>query len=130
MTPPPGPTYEHRSERRIRLSTVWSCRLVAPSDLRCRPATIYDISPSGIALVLTDPLPVGTVLVIRPGGLTRPDDVVGVRVRHVREMSDGRWLIGCSHAQEIAPGELRPLLAALTMLRPPDAAGDETAPRR
>jgi hypothetical protein len=119
MTPPPGPKYERRSERRIRLATVSSCRLVAPPDLRCRPAAIYDISPAGIALVLTDPLPVGAVLVVRPGGLTRPDEVVGMRVRHVRPMSEGRWLIGCSHAQEISPGELRPLLEALTVLRSP-----------
>lgn len=119
MTPPPGPKYERRSERRIRLATIYSCRLVAPPDLRCRPAAIYDISPSGIALVLSEPLSVGTALVVRPGGLTRPDEVVGMRVRHVREMGDGRWLIGCSHAQEIAPGELRPLLEALTVLCPP-----------
>jgi hypothetical protein len=119
MTPPPGPKFERRSERRIRLGTIYSCRLVAPPDLRCRAALVYDVSPTGIALVLPDPLPVGAILVVRPGGLTRPDEVVGMRVRHIREMSDGRWLIGCSHAQEISPGELRPLLAALTLLRRP-----------
>jgi hypothetical protein len=118
MTHPPGPKYERRGEPRIRLATGTSCRLVAPPDLRCRPGIISDVSPGGIGLILADPLPVGTVLVVRPGGLTRPDEVVGMRVQHVTPAGEGRWLVGCSPAREISPGELRPLLEALTVLRP------------
>jgi hypothetical protein len=119
MTPAPGPKYERRSEGRVRLSTGRACRLVVPPDLRCRPATIFDVSPSGVGLVLLEPLPVGAVLVVRPGGLTRPDDVVRMRVRHVTPLDEGQWLVGCSPAREISPAELRPLLEALTVLRHP-----------
>jgi hypothetical protein len=119
MTTPAGPKYERRSEGRVRLSTGRACRFVAPPDLRCRPGTIYDVSPSGIGLVLLEPLPIGTVLVVRPGGLARPDDVVRMRVRHVTERDEGGWLVGCSPAREISPAELRPLLEALTLLRRP-----------
>ncbi len=110
---PSGPKFERRCERRVRLAIGSACRLVAPPDFRCRPAIIWDVSPSGIGLVLTEPLPVGTTLLVRPGGLSRPDDVVGMSVRHVRRLGEGRWLVGCSHARDVAAGELRALLDAL-----------------
>jgi hypothetical protein len=87
---------------------------VAPPDFRCRAATVQDVSRSGVGLVLAEPLPVGSALAIRPAGLAGADKVIGLRVRHVTPLGEGRWLLGCSHARDLAPGEVRALLGALS----------------
>jgi hypothetical protein len=113
MAPPPRHTHNRRAALRTRFTRGGTCRLVAPPDYRCRAAIVQDVSRSGVGLVLAEPLPVGSVLAIRSAGPAGADKVIGLSVRHITPLGEGRWLLGCDHAQDLAPDEVRALLDAL-----------------
>jgi hypothetical protein len=114
MDSSPKPTYERRRAPRFRPPFGYSCRVVVPPDYRCRSAMIYDLSRSGVGLILPEPLPVGANLVIRPAGLTQPDLVVTAQVQHATHLGDERWLLGCSATRSLPEAELRAVLTALS----------------
>ncbi len=113
MTTPPGPRYERRSERRTRFAAGCACLVIAPPDFRCRAATIADVARSGLGLVVSEPIPVGTTVALRPDGPLDLDRVLGMRVRHATQLPDGRWLLGCARARDLTDDVLRVLLQAL-----------------
>jgi hypothetical protein len=81
--------------------------LVRPS-FHCGRAFLRDLSHEGLALLVSQPLPPGTVLVVqlrgrRPGGT----HIQLARVVHVAPHSPGRWLVGCRLTCPLSDDQLR-----------------------
>ena len=108
---------EPSPNRRRALRTVFTpgspCHAVAAPDYRCRPGIIRDVSRTGVGLVLAEPLPVDTLLAIRPEGAVRLERVTALRVRHATPLGTGGWLVGCSHAADLDPADMSALRKAL-----------------
>jgi hypothetical protein len=115
MTSPPrsGWLYNRRSTLRTSLARGSTCHVVLPPDFRCCAALVHDVSRWGVGLVIAEPLPLGAALAIRPAGPAEPGRLLGVRVRHVTPLGDGRWLVGCAHATDLTADEVRVLAEAL-----------------
>jgi hypothetical protein len=102
---------------RTRFGPGCICRLVVPPDTRCLSVVVHDVSRNGVGLILCEPLHSGTVVAIRPQGLTQPGRVISLQVQHATQLPDGRWLLGCSHAEDLAPSKVRVLLSAMRASR-------------
>jgi hypothetical protein len=81
--------------------------LVRPK-FQCGRAFLRDLSREGLSLLVSEPLPAGTVLVVqlrgrRPGGT----HTQLARVVHVTQQSPGRWLVGCRLIHPLSDDQLR-----------------------
>ena len=80
---------------------------------RTRPwkAMIYDLSRSGIGLVVNQSFDAGTELAIE---LFSPDMILSytilTRVAHSTRQTNGSWLVGCRFVRELSEEELQNLL--------------------
>jgi hypothetical protein len=75
-----------------------------------RPAAVYNLSATGIGLLVDIPVPAATPLDIDL--VTAAAGRVTLRARpvHATRRRDGRWLIGCQLLQPLTPDELQALL--------------------
>jgi hypothetical protein len=76
----------------------------------CWPAKAYNISTSGIGLILTRSFQPGTLLKIELQGSSTGPTCVLASVVHVTPRSQGEWLVGCAFLREMAEDELQSLL--------------------
>jgi hypothetical protein len=75
------------------------------------PASIRDISPKGLGLVLHRRFERGAGLAVElPGPDGKPVDTLLTRVMHITALSGGRWLLGCAFVSELSDDELGSLL--------------------
>jgi hypothetical protein len=85
------------------------------------PATVQDISPVSVRLLVPRPFTTGALLsmalAVREGQATIQ---VLACVVHARPHEDGRWAVGCSFSQELTDEELRSFGAANARTTPPD----------
>jgi hypothetical protein len=74
------------------------------------PATVRNISPGGIGLVLSRPFEVGTLLAMElPSSTQSGGHKFFARVRHATPHRDG-WLLGCAFVTKLSPEEIAALL--------------------
>jgi hypothetical protein len=102
---------------RHRLSSAASWRRLAARHEDFAPATVQDISRTGLALLVNEPLKGGDILVVRleeaAGGAA---ELWLVRVKHARQQPDPEqhWLLGCSFTRPLREDDLDVLLRAHT----------------
>ncbi len=96
---------ERRKAARHPCSLGISCQPIALTPIDPWPAVLQDVSATGVALVLDQPLPVGAFLALQlpvAGALRR----VRARVVSVREQDDGGWVLGCTLERRLRVTEL------------------------
>jgi hypothetical protein len=76
---------EHERRRAVRLRGGPQQVTLSPAEVG--PGELANRSPGGLALRLSRPVPVGSVLLVGPAGTQ-------VEVRHCRRRAGG-WLVGC-----------------------------------
>ncbi len=78
------------------------------------PATIHDVSSTGMGLVLARRFEPGTVLAVEPeGGDGKAKRGPAARVVNVRAESSGHWFHGCTFARPLTDAEVGELLSAV-----------------
>src|SRR4051812_40840050 len=117
LAPPPGATEPLAApaalNRRVAVRHVCRSgtagRVAATRALVARSAPIQNLSVGGAALRLRRPLRRGARLLIQltHKGVGLAYDLAA-RVTHCTRQADGKWLVGCAFARELAPAELAP----------------------
>jgi PilZ domain-containing protein len=99
-----------RSQRHAcKLSASW--HFLGESGIQFMPATVQDISRTGIALRVQTECKKGAIISIRLRSQTqssegsRPGQVV-----HVRQLEPGVWILGCAFCHEMTEAELQEIL--------------------
>src|SRR5205823_7885001 len=76
------------------------------------PATLENISQSGVCLNLRRRFEPGTGLTLElPGAATQDAYVVLAKVVHVRRQENGYWFLGCKFISELSEDEMQRLLS-------------------
>jgi PilZ domain len=108
-TKPPPPT--RRVWSRFPFDRAVTYQPLQEPDRKKQPATAVDISPTGIGLIVAEPVEAGAVLSIeikgRPG---RPDRLMHACVVRSGAMPDGRWRLGCNFIRHLEDTELQAFL--------------------
>jgi hypothetical protein len=95
------------------------------------PATLRDLSVSGIGLVLGRRFERGAGLVIEiPGSADTPADSLLARVVHTTGLPDGRWLLGCVFVSPLSDDELRRVILVAESAKKPSREHAHAAERR
>ncbi len=113
MSDPPSPgTADRRAAIRHhpnRRST--DCEVEAAEKEERWPATVWDISQSGVGLLVERPFDPGTLLEVElEGSRQHPGQVLSMRVIRVHRHEKG-WLLGCALETALLPEELGRLVA-------------------
>jgi PilZ domain len=75
------------------------------------PASVRDISMTGIALLVKEPLRPGSVLVISlQNQALRLTRLLPIRVMHATQTPDDGWILGCQFVRKLTYPELQALL--------------------
>lgn len=100
---------EQRAYQRYKVQ-IKAQYVVVPSDedIPARPADVYDISATGIALLTDEDLPAGTLLSTEIQGNGKPFTILVCIVR-VIEQDNGQHLLGCSFIHELSESALATL---------------------
>jgi PilZ domain len=123
--PKNGPATERRAWVRIPSGQDICCQPMAASTTEESETgwlgKVRDVSPGGIALLLSRRFEPGTVLIVEleQGSLRLP-----VRVVHATSETKGHWIIGCAFASALSQDELD------TFLTFPERASRRPEPAR
>jgi predicted nucleic acid-binding Zn-ribbon protein len=89
-----------------------SCRLFGTKDNQSWPAQFYDVSPTGVGLLVCNAFARGAILAVKVQTssplLARP---LIARVKNCTALQDGTWLVGCAFVTELTREQLADLLA-------------------
>ncbi len=114
QTPPESSattTSNRRVAERHRVTSNRPCQFITWPDCRGRRATLFDVSNSGVAIILGEPLDTGRDIMIRvPPTERAPGRTLFGKVAHVMPLADGSWRIGCALAQPLSEAEIAVLL--------------------
>jgi len=106
----PGPE-DCRAWVRFECDVPTLCREAEGSDSQPTSGRILNISPGGIALLVSTPWPKGTLVWLQLQATPqRPSRSVLVRVAHEAKPVGEDWLLGCEFAFQIAEEDLQRLL--------------------
>jgi hypothetical protein len=114
MTPTDSPAFEP-SERRAfirharRLETLWTYLGLDSNYLT--GGEVFDLSTTGVGLVLDTTFTADTTLVIRLPTATLGWSSHLVRVKRCDEVRPGRFRVGCAFVKPLAEAELNALLS-------------------
>lgn len=106
--PLPSFVDERRNADRFPCGLGITCRPIAMAPIDPWPAVLLDVSATGVALVLDQPLPIGSFLALQlpvRGKLQK----LRVRVVSVRAQDDGGWVLGCTLERRLRNTQLRAL---------------------
>lgn len=107
-TLPEADDRRHSERHALSLNSAWT---VLCDDGTGAPRTrVRDISQTGIALLVDEPLRPGTVLVITlQNQLLRLTRLLPIRVMHATHGDDG-WVLGCQFVRKLSAPEIQTLL--------------------
>jgi hypothetical protein len=104
-----------RHQRNFRVG--W--RKLGARDSKLEPASVRDLSASGVGLLLPSEFAEGTILIIEISGVPgRFAEPILLRVENTRRQDDAQWLTGCSFTRAFSERETKELLKILAKLRP------------
>lgn len=100
-------TYERRAYVRYSrtLDTFWQCLGLAPAELTS--GQVFDLSATGVGLLLEQEFRIGITLVIRLPTSTRGWSSHLVRVKNCQKMEDGRYQVGCAFVKPLSATQLQ-----------------------
>jgi hypothetical protein len=103
------------SERRVRDRYLFGrnpqVQFIVKPTFRAQRATIRDLSPTGVGLVLGQLLEPQTTVAIQMRSLTANQVWIGMaRVRHVTRLESGIWLLGCTFANCLDDNDVASLI--------------------
>jgi PilZ domain len=105
----PPPT--RRAWARFPFDRAVAYQPINEPDHKKQAATAVDISPTGIGLIVTEPIEAGAVLSLeikgRPG---KPERIMHACVVRSGAMPDGRWRLGCNFIRHLEDSELQSFL--------------------
>ncbi len=123
--PPGEPERERRGRDRYLFGRYPQVKFIVKPTFRAQHATIRDLSPKGVGLVLGRLLEPQTVVAIQMRSLTSNQVWIGTaRVRHVTRLESGIWLLGCNFAQSLDDNDVASLIDDDLM----DGGPDEVIP--
>lgn len=103
---------EHRVATRRQPALGTLCRLDAGAGKRSHLGLVWNLSASGVSMLLHEPLAPDAVL---DAELTAVDDrrsvPVTLRVVHVRQIRTGDYFLGAQFQEPLSPETLQPFLA-------------------
>src|SRR4051794_12849430 len=98
---------ERRSVKRVAGITIVPVELAVSSLGLPVPATVRDISVTGIGLVAARRLEAGTALVIkRRDSRLGPVPPLTAEVRQATRLQDGTWLLGCGFSRLLSTNDI------------------------
>lgn len=113
--PPPARPEDRRGAPRRQPALGTVVDLDAGPDGAPRQGLVWNISLSGVSLLLPEPIDPGTtlggVLVTTDAGVRLP---VRLRIAHVRQLLTGDYYLGAQFDRPLAPDEMRPFVAGGT----------------
>jgi hypothetical protein len=114
-TPEKGPTeilaVDRRGAERYPCSLLPFWRLSGEEPFDVPPASVRDVSATGIGLRVAQPLELGSVLILTlQAGDHRLSRPLPARVMHATRQEDGGWLLGCRFVRPLSPQDLLALL--------------------
>jgi PilZ domain-containing protein len=111
-----GKTQMQGAERRAwiryprRLTTIW--QLFGGRQDETLTASLFDISQTGVGLIINRSFPPATVLTVRlQTGSRKFSKTMLVRVKHCSARENGEWLVGCTFVVKLKEAELKELVS-------------------
>jgi hypothetical protein len=98
---------DRRTGGRFRCRLAFNCAASAQTPPLACPASVRDISATGIGLVTSQPFPSGTMLTIE---LSQEEQVVlsrPLRIKHVRKEGPASWFLGGSFPDRLTKKEMK-----------------------
>jgi hypothetical protein len=107
-----APTVNRRSAPRRQATLGTICRLSAASAKAVRLGLVWNLSSSGVSMLIDEAPETGTVVsaVLATVDETRSLPVT-LRIVHVRAIRTGDYFLGAQFDRPLEPGEMRPFLA-------------------
>jgi hypothetical protein len=104
-------TFERRAFVRYprRLEMLWQFLGVSVPDLA--RADVFDLSVTGIGLVIDREFADNAILLLRLPSSTQGWNSHLVRVKHCQRQDDGRFQVGCAFVKPLKADQLRALLS-------------------
>jgi hypothetical protein len=111
MTTVAAPTADRRiaSRRQPAMGTV--CRFDPALDVGHAGGLVWNISATGVSMLVTDPPAVGAVLAGQLEAEAGHALPVLFRVVHVKELESGDYFLGAQFARPLTAAELKPFVA-------------------
>ncbi len=107
-----APAVNRRTAPRRQATLGTICRLTDGPATAARLGLVWNISASGVSMLIDDPPQAGTVL---PAVLATVDErgtlPVTLRVVHVMPIRTGDYFLGAQFEQPLEPAQMRPFLA-------------------
>ncbi len=108
--PPSDGTECHRQWERLRSRPGGPVHLVAELESEPRPVPVRDVSPGGVNLVLSRPLPPRSILPVTLRNPDRPFKCpIAVQVIYNRDAEGGQYLVGAAFLRELTDREIEGL---------------------
>ena len=93
-----------------RLTTMW--QLFGARQEETWNGSVFDVSQTGLGLVINRSFPASTVLSVRlQTGGRKPSRTLLVRVRHCSPRENGEWLVGCTFVVKLKDADLKDLIS-------------------
>ena len=87
------------------------CRVTLPGGDKPILGLVWNLSTSGVSMLLTDPPPAGTVLSGNLETITREAVLpVAMKVVHVKKIETGDYLMGAAFQRPLVAGDMTPFV--------------------
>jgi c-di-GMP-binding flagellar brake protein YcgR len=101
---------DQRQWVRFATNVTASYQIITAADLRKLPTEVLNISATGIGLVVTQPIPIGSLLSLELHGANgAAERTMLACVVHVTGRAEGEWALGCNFIRSLSENDLREL---------------------